>query len=478
MACPTLIFRLQGIAPEGKDFSELSYIPFIIILCAMVVIHEFGHFIVAKLLGIAVETFSVGFGPRLLGFRIGETDYRLSAVPLGGYVKFRGENLEMIQGKSEGSVDEFLSHPKWKRFLVAIAGPVFNIVTAIAIPTAAILVGFQDNIYRSQQMIVGIVRPGSAAEAAGLRPGDRILSYGQNQSPTWDDFNLDVRMRPNEELPLKIERNGQALNPVVTLKSEMMDREQVGSIGIEPYLDSVKVAQVTSNSPAERAGLKAGDKIVAVADEPISAWTQFREALTRTNGQPVTLKINRAGTVVDLQAAPQKDEKTGDFKLGFFPDLTAYVKTNSIATAVKYGLDYNWRILRMTGVMLKQIFTGQRSVRNALAGPIGIAEVTSETYKAAGWSGTIQLMGILSLNLGVFNLLPIPVLDGGMILLLIVEGLLGLIGVSLTMNMRERFQQVGFVIVMLLMGFVIINDVVKVGERFFSSPPAAQPANK
>lgn len=444
----------------------------------MVVIHEFGHFIVAKLLGIGVETFSVGFGPRLFGFKYGETDYRVSAVPLGGYVKFRGENMELIQGKSEGTIDEFLAHAKWKRFLVAVAGPVFNIVTALAIPTVAILIGFQDSVYRSQEMLVGLVRPGSAADAAGIQRGDRILGYGTNSSPNWDDFMLDVKMRPNEDMPLRIERNGQILTPAVKLQSETIEREQVGSIGIEPFLDSVRVARVAPNSPAERAGLHAGDRILAVQDEPVTAWNQFKDSLKQSNGQPISLKINRAGSIIDLQAAPQKDPQSGDFKLGFNPDLSTYVKTSSLAVAMKYGVEYNWRILRMTTVALKQVFTGQRSVRNALAGPIGIAEVTAETYSSTGWAGTIELMGILSLNLGVFNLLPIPVLDGGMILLLAVEGLLGLIGISLTMNMRERFQQVGFVIVMLLMGFVIVNDVLRVGERFFSSPPAEQPANK
>jgi regulator of sigma E protease len=151
----------------------------------MIVIHEFGHFIVAKLLGIAVETFSVGFGPRLFGFKLGETDYRISAIPLGGYVKFRGENLEMIQGKSEGSVDEFLSHPKWKRFLVALAGPVFNLATALLIPTVAILYGFQAPINDSQQVVVGEIKPGSTAEQSGLQRGDRIISFGGEQNPTW-----------------------------------------------------------------------------------------------------------------------------------------------------------------------------------------------------------------------------------------------------------------------------------------------------
>src|SRR5262245_40222180 len=148
----------------------------------MIVIHEFGHFIVAKLLGIAVETFSVGFGPRLFGFRLGDTDYRLSAIPLGGYVKFRGENLEMLQGKSEGSVDEFLSQPKWKRFLVALAGPVFNLATALLIPTAAILYGFQGDINDSQQVVIGEVKPGSTAEHAGLQQGDRIIAFGGEQN--------------------------------------------------------------------------------------------------------------------------------------------------------------------------------------------------------------------------------------------------------------------------------------------------------
>lgn len=444
----------------------------------MVVIHEFGHFIVAKILGIAVETFSVGFGPRLLGFRIGETDYRLSAIPLGGYVKFRGENLEMLQGKSEGSIDEFLSHPKWKRFLVAVAGPAFNIATAILIPTIAILIGFQDSIYRAQEMVIGLVRSGSSAEAAGLKYGDRILAYRDNEHPTWEDFMLDVRLRPNEQIPMRIERDGQIQTLVVQLQSDTIEKEQVGTIGIEPYLNHIRVAQVVEGSPAARAGLTSDDRIIAVNGEQITAWAQFRDMLRQSQGQALALKVERQGQTIDLQAAAEKDERTGDYKLGFYPDLTTYVKTNSLGAALKYGWDYNWRIMRMTGVFLGQILTGQRGVRNAVAGPIGIAQVTSDTFDAAGWAGTIELMGLLSLNLGIFNLLPIPVLDGGVILLIIIEALLGLIGVTLTMNMRERFQQIGFVIVMLLMGFVIVNDLLRVGERFFSSPPAQEQINR
>jgi regulator of sigma E protease len=238
------------------------------------------------------------------------------------------------------------------------------------------------------------------------------------------------------------------------------------------------VAQVVKDSPASRAGLKAGDKIIAVDGEAITAWNQFKDVLRRSNGRPLTFRVDRQGSVLEMQAAPEKDDRTSDYRLGFYPDLTTYVKATSLGAALRYGWDYNWRIARMTGFLLKQIVQGQRSMRTALAGPIGIAQVTSDTYQAAGWSGTIELMGMLSLNLGVFNLLPIPILDGGAILLLLVEGLFGLLGITLTMNVRERFQQVGFVIVMLLMGFVIINDLVRVGERLFTSPPAQQQIKK
>jgi regulator of sigma E protease len=449
----------------------VGWVAFFIILCAMVVIHEFGHFIVAKLLGIAVETFSVGFGPRLAGFRMGETDYRLSALPLGGYVKFRGENLEMLQGKSEGSIEEFLAHPRWKRFLVAIAGPVFNIATAVLIPTIAIMVGFEDNIYRAQQMIVGAVLPGSAAEKAGIQKGDRILAYGNNHKPTWTDFQLDVSLRPNEEIPLEVSRGGQILTPVLVPQALRVNGEQMGNAGIDPPLDRVRVARVSPNSPAARAGLQAKDEILAVNGQPIEAWIQFKDALRRSNGDPVTLQVARAGSRVDLTASPEKLD--GDYKLGFYPDLTTYVKASSIATALQYGVDYNWRLMRATGVFLRQVFKGQRSVRNAVAGPIGIAQVTAETYDSAGWSGVVETMGMLSLNLGVFNLLPIPVLDGGVILLILIEGLLALKGMTLTMSMRERFQQVGFVFIILLMGFVFINDIPRLFGGRASEPPAA-----
>lgn len=437
----------------------------------MVVIHEFGHFIVAKMLGIAVETFSVGFGPRLFGFRIGDTDYRFSAIPLGGYVKFRGENLELIQGKSEGSVDEFLSHPKWKRFLVAVAGPVFNIITALLIPTAAILIGFQDDIYNSQQVVIGEVAPGSTAEQSGLQKGDRIIAFGGERNPTWASWRDKVITNLGEEIPLTVDRNGQIINLKLRPRVENIGKEKIGVVDLEPPLSYIGVGAVNRNSAAERAGLQIGDKITAIDGMPVTGWHQFRRVLQE--GREVTLTVQRGQETLTIKGTPEKQGEV--YMLGFTRTFEKrLLKTDSLATALRYGWDYNIRILRLTGEIFQQIFSGQRSARNSIGGPIRIAEQTFNTYQIAGWAGVIELMGLLSLNLGIFNLLPIPVLDGGVILLIFIEWILGLVGLTLTMNFRERFQQVGFVLVLLLMGFVIINDVVGVGEKFFSKPPTQE----
>jgi regulator of sigma E protease len=456
----------------------LSFIPFVIVLVAMIVIHEFGHFIVAKMLGIPVETFSVGFGPRLLGFRLGETDYRFSAIPLGGYVKFRGENMEMLQGKSEGSVDEFLAQPKWKRLLVAAAGPAFNIATAILIPTVAILIGYQEEVSMSQQVVVGTVKPGSPAAAAGLQPGDKIIAYFDKQNPTWRDFLDDVSVRPDETIPLKIERSGQILETSVKTRAEIISNgEKLGVIDIEQYLNGIGVGGVASGSPAAAAGLIRGDKIISINGAAITAYNQFKQALNDSKGEPVALAVRRGQQTLEIKASPRKEKGSDDYRVGITIHNTTLVKTTSLSRALAYGMDFNWRLIRMTGVVFKQIFAGQRSASQSISGPIGIAEQTSNVFRVAGWSGVISLMGLLSLNLGIVNLIPIPVLDGGVILIIIIEWLLGLVGLTLTMNVRERLQQVGFVMVLLLMAFAVGNDILRKFTSSTAAPPATtQPA--
>jgi regulator of sigma E protease len=447
---------------------------FLIVLALMVTIHEFGHFIVAKVLGIPAEVFSVGFGPRLFGFNWGGTDFRISAIPLGGYVKFRGENLEMIQGKSEGSVEEFLSHAKWKRFLVALAGPAFNIFTAILIPLVAIMIGFQESAQNSQPIIIGHVVKDSPAEKAGLQPMDRILVSHGIKDPAFNDFRVDVMMHPDEDIPMTVDRNGQRLDVVVRPKA---DGSQGARIGIEPFLRQILVAKVNPDSAAASAGVQAKDHITGINGQPLQTMSKMFETIKDSKGKEVTLNLERGGQAATAKITVTDGVKNDLFGIGAeIQQESVFIQRTGIGSALGFAIDYNWRILKMNFVAFKQMIVGRLSARDSLSGPIGIAKITAETYESGGWADTIQLMGLLSLSLGIMNLLPIPVLDGGMILLIFVEALLGLVGMTLTMKVRERFQQVGFVALMLLMGFVIFNDIAKILPfgKAANPPPAAQ----
>ncbi len=437
----------------------LTVVLFISVLCVMVVIHEFGHFIVAKMLGIPAEVFSVGFGPRLFGFQWDGTDFRLSAIPLGGYVRFKGENMEALQGASDAAPEEFLAHPGWKRLLVALAGPLFNIATALLIPAAGILIGYEDDILNSQQVVLGDVRSGSPAEKAGLMKGDQIVSYQNKVNPTWQDLSDETMIRFDEAIPLTALRNGQRLELKITPRVEQQGSEKIGRADLEPQVDFLRVEEVTSGKPADQAGLKVGDKIVALSTVPIYSQTQLMRTIQ--TGEEMLFAVDRNGQRLDLRVKPMKDESAGAYRVGVrfsAPQRQVLIKTNSLAQALRFGWDFNMRILRMSGVIFQQMFAGKRSVRDVLGGPVRIAKETSLAYESGGLAQVIRLTGLLSLNLGIFNLLPIPVLDGGMILLIIVEWIMGLVGLTLTMNVRERFQQVGLVLVLLLMSFVMIND--------------------
>lgn len=452
-----------------------TIIPFAILLCVLVVIHEFGHFIVAKMLGIGVEVFSVGFGKRLWGFKIGDTDYRLSLVPLGGYVRFRGENLEMLQGKSDAPVDEFNSQPKWKRFLVALAGPAFNIIFALAIPTIAILVGFKVGADQMQQPVIGFVAKNSPAEKAGLLPGDKILSFDDLKKPTWEDLRLEIQVRPEETIPVTVDRNGQILQLSLTPAARQIERNKLGEAGFQSLIPIKEIAVTSADAgkPAALAGIQANDRIVGINGQPVASWHQFKNALNESNGQPVALKIARGEQNLDVQASPVQID--GEYRLGIATSIRTELvtqKTSSLMEALQYGWAYNWRILRVTGIAFRQIFAGDRSVRESVAGPIGMARETGRVYESEGWTGLIPWAAMISLNLGVFNLLPIPVLDGGMIVTIFIEWLMGLVGLTMSLRLRERIQSVGLVIILALMVFVFGNDGWRLIEDKFGKKEA------
>lgn len=463
--------------------SYLIYpLAFIFILGSAVVIHEFGHFIVAKLFKIRVETFSVGFGPRLFGKQWGQTDYRVSAIPLGGYVKLGGdESNSPIEGAGATDIppeEMFNLRPRWQRILVALAGPVMNVLTALAIPmTAALIYG----VPATPAPVVSSVIRGGAAEAAGLQPGDRIVSFNGVENPKWDTMRGDALLSPGQALPVVIDRSGQRVQLTITPTAHVEDGETAGFLDFIPdYGDlPVVVRDVEPNTPAAEAGLQPGDRILAVSGQPVRSAEQVTQFIREHKSQPITLTVNRDGRQMDITATPRK-LADGRERLGFRPDEEIPLHRVGMSAAAAYALETNLEILRLTGKALGQFFTGQRSARNTLSGPVGIYKAAGSAVERFGWGGFFTTLAFLSLNLGIFNLLPIPVLDGGAIFLLLIEGVLALVGMKLSLRVRERIQQVGFVMVILLMVFVITNDILKQASvwRGGSEKPAATQPEK
>src|ERR1043165_6893831 len=454
---------------------------FIFILGSAVVLHEFGHFIVAKLFRIRVETFSVGFGPRLFGRKWGDTDYRVSAIPLGGYVKLGGdESNAPIEGAGAQNIppeEMFNLRPRWQRVLVALAGPVMNVLTALAIPfTVAMMYG----VPATPAPVVYDMLHDGAAEKAGLQIGDRIVAFNGNRNPSWDSINEDALLSPGHALPMVIERNGQEIPLTFVPTSRVENGDVAGSVDFVPDYGGLPVlaGDVGVGSPAAETGLQEGDRLLSIGNESVRSSAQVIEYIRNHDGQRIPITVQRNGQTVQLTTPERRLEGS---RLGFGVKEQFPVEKASIGSAAAYAYDTNLQILRLTGKALGQVFTGKRSVRNTLSGPIGIYQAAQSSVERLGWGGVFGMIGFLSLNLGIFYLLPIPVLDGGAIFLLLIEGLLAIIGLSISAVVRDRIQQVGFVMVLLLMVFVITNDLVK---KFSSSreqekpPSAAEPMKK
>jgi regulator of sigma E protease len=453
---------------------------FIFILGAAVVLHEFGHFIVAKLFKIRVETFSFGFGPRLFGKRWGHTDYRVSAIPLGGYVKLGGdESNAPLEGEGASDIppqERFDLRPRWQRILVALAGPVMNVLTALAIPLAGALMY---GVPATPAPVVSSMTRGGASEAAGLQRGDRIVSFNGIEHPKWDTIRGDALLSPGQPIPVVVERNGQRIQLQITPVPRTEDGETAGLLDFLPDYGDVPVVvrEVTPDSPASEAGLQVVDQIVAINGQPVRSAEQVTQFIAEHKAQPITLTLKRDGRQMDITATA-RTLADGKERLGFGPAEDIPLIPVGFTGATKYAVQSNIEILRLTGKALGQFFTGQRSARNTLSGPVGIYKAASTSVERYGWGGLFTTLAFLSLNLGIFNLLPIPVLDGGAIFLLLIEGVLATIGMKLSMRVRDRIQQVGFVMVLLLMVFVITNDFLKQFSRNSNSKPAVTTPGK
>ncbi len=449
---------------------------FFVVLGTTVVIHEFGHFAAAKWLGMKVEIFSVGFGKRLFGFKWKETDYRLSLLPLGGYVKITGMDPEE-EAVQQRRPDAYLMRSKWHQFLVLVAGPAMNIALALAIPFVIGLFFFKAPAYLSQPAIVGAVPLGSAAAEAGIQPGDRIVKFAGIESPTWSKVRDYTAINDGKPVPVTIERAGQRLDLTVVPKARQQAGNTVGDAGLLP--SDIPTAQpvivaVQPGSPAAQAGLQPQDKLLKFDSQTIPNFDWFKQSLQAYENRPVTLTVERQGRTLDLSLTPRRIE--GEIRIGFVPapppPLPLTKERKSILGAAQHALNENIRFLALTGEAFRQIFRGERKVADVVSGPIGIAKASGDAVKFGGLEGLFFIMGLLSLNLGIFNLLPIPVLDGGHIFLLTLDAMAGWVGWRLTDDIKNRFNQAGFAMLMLLMAFVMFNDVTRL---WWKSSPAEPP---
>ena len=423
----------------------------IFVLGVMIFVHEFGHYAVAKFLKIRVEVFSLGFGRRLFGFRRGETDYRVSLLPLGGYVKMAGENPE---DELTGSVEEFLSRPKLHRFAVAVAGPTMNILLALAITSVNLMLGVEVPAYLHEAPVVGSIAPNSPAERGDLRIGDRVLSVGTTETATWQDVEIAVGTAPRSPLVVSLQRQGQVLTTSVT--PESAGESEIGSVGMGPYIPSI-VASVEPNSPAAQAGLMPGDEVIKVKSPAAEAFAfaQSARLIAENEGKPLEITILRGGEEFTRTITPARIR--GDVRIG-------YVRQNPPSVMEKFGpgkaltesVARNYHLTLLTFSIVGKIVTGQASIK-AMSGPIEIARYSGAAARA-GLSPLLGFMGLISLQLGIFNLFPIPILDGGVIFLLLIESL---IRRDLSLRVKERIFQVGFIFLILLMGIVILNDLNK-----------------
>jgi regulator of sigma E protease len=355
--------------------------------------------------------------------------------------------------------------------LVALAGPVMNILTALAIPFAGALMY---GVPATPSPVVYYIQKDGAAAQAGLKPGDRIISFNGTENPTWDAINGDALLSPGHALPVIINRDGQQISLTITPTSRTENGETAGFLDFIPDYGGlpVLISGVAPNSPAEELGFKEGDRLITIGDENVKSSAQVTEYIRSREGQKIPITIQRDGKNLQITTTERRMEGG---RLGISLGEQFPLHSAGILTAAKYAYDSNIQILSLTGKALGQVFTGKRSVRNTLSGPIGIYQAAQKSVERLGWDGVFGMLGFLSLNLGIFNLLPIPVLDGGAIFLLLVEGLLALIGLSISAAVRDRIQQVGFVMVLLLMVFVITNDVLKTfgGSSEQEKPPAA-----
>jgi len=423
----------------------------LIMIGIMILIHELGHYWAARFFDVKVDTFSFGFGPRLFGFKKGETDFRFSAILLGGYVKMVGE-----QAGDENANDprSFLKKPRWQRLIIVFAGPAMNIILAVAVLTGLFMIHFP-KIPSSPSPEIGYIVPDSAAAKAGLHEGDRIVQIGDTANPTWEDINMKEVASAGHPLSVWVVRDGERM--LVPVTPVLDPKTGAGFAGWGEQSD-IEIASALVDSPAAKAGLKPGDVMISVDGQSIHSTPKVHDIINANAGRPVDVVFSRNGKLMHAHLAPALSDNNGtkEWLIG----VKLQPKVVLVSLPFPEALSESVRQNAKSATFIYQFLRGiaeRRMSPKSLQGPIKIVQLSGEEARE-GPMAYFWLMAGLSLNLAVVNLLPIPILDGATIFMLLVEMFMRR---DLSLRVKEAAFRLGFVFLMAVVVFVLYNDISK-----------------
>ncbi len=429
----------------------------VLVLGVIILVHEWGHFIIARLFGVRVDVFSIGFGPRLFGFKWGATDWRISAVPLGGYVRMAGQDITDVDSNDQvptGAPDELMSKKRWQRALISVAGPTVNLIFPILLLGAYYLIAGIPYAAFLNKPIVVAAPPAQQSAPDSLQSGDHVVAVNSLKNPTWEQAqSLISRLAPGTSLSVQVENNGATRTVSLPLKSDP------GSRPFGYYPIPARISEVASGTPADHAGLRAGDVVRAIDGKKIDYWDQFVDMVRGSGGKTLQLEVERGGQTLTLAVTPKlgiADTTDTKYQIGVAPEPALAYKRVGLVQALSESRSRTWDIVEETFGVFGKLFSGRVSAKQ-LQSVVGISRAAGEAVSQGPFT-VISLMALISVNLGILNLLPIPILDGGHILLLSLEGLRRR---DFSLAFKERLIQVGLVFLLVLFAYVMYNDVVR-----------------
>lgn len=435
----------------------ITIIAGILMLGVLVFVHELGHFAVAKMCGVKVLKFSLGFGPKLMSRHRGETEYQICAIPLGGYVQMLGEGSgeqgEEVELTAEEKQRSFAEQSVAKRLAIVSAGPIMNLILPLLILPISFMVGIQVPTYFEEPACIGYVVPESNAADGGFQAGDCVTAVNQQRVDSWNDANKSFISQAGDALIFQIERDGKELRLKVSADNESLQGMQ--ALGLLPK-QAARIGSLAPDMPAAQAGMLKGDLILRIGEYPISSWYDLKGVVQKIGNQAVSVRLERAGKHLSIDLTPAQRNGEGDYLLGIAPFYRSESKSFGFFDAVREGASRTWELIDLTVVFVQKLFSGSVSAKN-IGGPITVVQIAGQAAQT-DVSAILSVLAFISIQLGILNLLPIPILDGGHILFYVIELI---IRRPVSMRVRELAQQVGMAMLLMLMVLAFYNDIIR-----------------